>query len=224
MKTNRIPFTLEEYQGGKYKVVTKNGESVRIICTDRDSKRPIVALIKYKDGVEGLYNYYPNGKNWMEQNSSNDLLLEETVFEDGDIIISEGGFTMIIKEECVSVISYYVLLRDDYVRYNESCLPFNIRLATKEEKIDFFSKLEKIGKKWNAEKKYIEDIKIKCELKPFDRVLVRDYDGEKWSISIFGYYNKDIDRFTCTDNCKWRQCIPFEGNEELLGTTNSPKK
>ena len=224
MKTNRIPFTLKDYESRKYKVVTKNGESVRIICTDRDSKCPIVAFVKYKDGVEGIYNYYPNGKIWMEQNSSNDLLLEETVFEDGDIIISEDGFTMIIKEECVSVISYYVLLRDDYVRYNESCLPSNTRLATEEEKIDFFSKLEKIGKKWNAEKKCIEDIKEECELKPFQKVLVRYTDNDAWKANMFSHFIDGTNyKYICIDS-SYKQCIPYEGNEKLLGTINSPKQ
>ena len=43
------PFTLEEYlKNPSRKVVTKDGHSVRIICTDADGKAPVVALIKYE--------------------------------------------------------------------------------------------------------------------------------------------------------------------------------
>jgi hypothetical protein len=48
------------------------------------------------------------------------------------------------------------------------------RLATDSEKQQLFSALEKEGKAWDAEKKQIVDLKTKVELRPFDRVLVRD--------------------------------------------------
>lgn len=62
------------------------------------------------------------------------------------------------------------------------------------------------------------DKETKCKLKPFDRVLVRDYDSIKWKCDLFSY--KDIEsRYVCVGS-SWRQCIPYEGNEHLLGTTN----
>lgn len=62
------------------------------------------------------------------------------------------------------------------------------------------------------------------ELKPFDKVLVRDNDGELWEINIFGRYVKSdpIFPYVCI-NERYKQCIPYEGNESLLGTTTSPK-
>lgn len=60
--------------------------------------------------------------------------------------------------------------------------------------------------------------------KPFDKVLVRDFDT-KWHINIFEHYNsKDWDaprKYECIIGT-WSQCIPYEGNEHLLGTTNLP--
>lgn len=61
-------------------------------------------------------------------------------------------------------------------------------------------------------------------LKPFDKVLVRDDINEKWIPSIFGCY-EDEDKdfpYVCL-NGRYCYCIPYEGNEYLLNTTNIPK-
>lgn len=56
-----------------------------------------------------------------------------------------------------------------------------IRLATEEEKKQLFSVLAKKGKTWDSEKKAIVGLKPKFdELKPFDKVLVRDSESDKW--------------------------------------------
>lgn len=59
-------------------------------------------------------------------------------------------------------------------------------------------------------------------LKPFDKVLVRDSDKEYWCINFFGFYNKITEQFHCIGgtNIGWDKCIPYEGNEHLLGTTD----
>ena len=92
-----------------------------------------------------------------------------------------------------------------------------LRLATEAEKQQLFSALEKEGKDWDSEKKQIVDLKPKVELKPFDRVLVRDFEDQAWQVSLFSY--KDSDSYYCCNGCAWNQCIPYIGNESLLGTT-----
>lgn len=59
-------------------------------------------------------------------------------------------------------------------------------------------------------------------LKPFQKVLVRDSDKEYWSINLFGFYNEITKQFHCMGNSNigWNECIPYEGNEYLLGTNN----
>ena len=56
-------------------------------------------------------------------------------------------------------------------------------------------------------------------LKPFDKVLVRDYDYQCWMVSFFGYCDKFMGKFYIVRGV-CIQCIPYEGNEHLLGTTN----
>ncbi len=55
---------------------------------------------------------------------------------------------------------------------------------------------------------------------PFDRVLVRDENSEPWHINYFSYYTLSRGdgktRYRCLDT-SYAQCIPFEGNESLLG-------
>lgn len=95
-----------------------------------------------------------------------------------------------------------------------------LRLATEEEKKQFFSALAKKGKAWDAEKKMIVNLKPKVELKPFDNVLVRHQKTEEWRANIFSHTDKTDEYldYVCV-NGRWEFCIPYEGNESLLGTT-----
>ena len=58
-------------------------------------------------------------------------------------------------------------------------------------------------------------------LKPFDKVLVRT-DNSFWRIGFFEKIEKKNKRypFVCMGHNKYSQCIPYEGNEHLLGTTD----
>lgn len=52
--------------------------------------------------------------------------------------------------------------------------------------------------------------------RPFDRVLVRDSDTP-WRATL--YSHKFGERHCCVGGW-WDHCVPFEGNEHLLGTTD----
>lgn len=61
--------------------------------------------------------------------------------------------------------------------------------------------------------------KKEYEFKPFDKVLVRDRDNDVWQINLFAHtVIGDYKYQTMTGG--WKQCIPFENNEHLLGTSN----
>jgi hypothetical protein len=56
------------------------------------------------------------------------------------------------------------------------------------------------------------------ELKPFDKCLVRNSFYELWIPALFGR-EKDGRYLT---SAGWQMfCIPYEGNEDILGTTNA---
>ena len=47
----------------------------------------------------------------------------------------------------------------------------------------------------------------------------RDNDKTEWEINFFSRYNeKEVYSYHCLSD-SYRQCIPYEGNEHLLGTT-----
>lgn len=57
-------------------------------------------------------------------------------------------------------------------------------------------------------------------LKPFTKVLVRDSDAQKWTVDLFSFFDKSlVYPYSCVGHYT-SQCIPFEGNEHLLGTSN----
>lgn len=77
-------FSIEEYlKNPDRKVVTRNGLPVRIICTDRKHKRPIIALIKEKDGTENIYTYNKQGGFWMNNECSDLDLMFAPIKKEG---------------------------------------------------------------------------------------------------------------------------------------------
>jgi len=60
------------------------------------------------------------------------------------------------------------------------------------------------------------------EFKPFDKVLRRDADDEEWNADWFSHKGDPAYPYYCMASC-FRQCIPYEGNEHLIGTTDSPE-
>ena len=67
------PFSLEEYlKNQKRKVVTRNGRSARIICTDAKGNYPIVALIE-EGGYDNALSYTKDGKLYVGETNDYDL-------------------------------------------------------------------------------------------------------------------------------------------------------
>lgn len=63
------------------------------------------------------------------------------------------------------------------------------------------------------------------ELKPFDKVLVRDKETADWQIDLYEKYEESLSsRRYCCIVSSWKYCIPYEGNEHLLGTTDNPER
>ena len=159
---------------------------------------------------------------------------KQTEFKDGDIAFADYGnrqnvFVVSDKTDLSEGYSSFISLDLSSLTLSMGCrISFfkkdlcKLRLATEEEKKQFFSALEKEGKRWDSDKKAIVDLKPKVELKPFDKVLVRDFGSQAWQVSLFGY--KDSDFYYCCNGCGWNQCIPYnEETTHLLGTTGEWK-
>lgn len=80
--------------------------------------------------------------------------------------------------------------------------------------------IEHYNGKYNPDTLQVEPVKPECPFKPFDKVLARDTDEHTWRANYFSHYSNDPEYpYTCT-NGLYRYCIPYEGNEHLLGTTD----
>lgn len=221
MRTIRTEFNIDKYKSGKYKVVTRDSGPARIICTDAEGRFPIIALLKSKYGGEFVVGYNINGRGSC---ISYDLFLEETVLEDGDVVSFGYSGIGILKEiNNESTHSNYITLEEGTLDdMPDGWVNDKIRMATEEECKRLFDALKKDGKRWNADKKCFEDIKEEYQFKPFDRVLVRDNNSAKWRIDIFSNLSRMLPTYSylCVGG-EWKQCIPYEGNEKLLGTNTS---
>lgn len=157
------------------------------------------------------------------------LEIEKSKFKDGDIVvykceIDDVPSTIFIFrgiDQHTPYYSYYASLdSDEYLSYKLGEFGIynrELRLATEEEKLQLFDALAKKGKQWDAKKKMIVDLKQKVELKPFDKVLVRDSKSDNWRANLFSHIEKD-GYYHCV-SANWIYCIPYIGNESLLGTT-----
>ena len=143
-------------------------------------------------------------------------------FKDGDIVVY-GESVAICRRFYKHTLSFYVSLNEmfgllfaDEVESSEE-----YRFATEEEKQQLFDALAKKGKAWDAEKKQIVDFKPNDELKPFGKVLVRDGKDEIWEPAFFFRYLSQFSGYNYqTVGGEWRvYCIPYIGNESLLGTS-----
>lgn len=80
-------------------------------------------------------------------------------------------------------------------------------------------------------KDIIESINNKVEtpcnasdLQPLQPVLVRDLDVYTWELALFARMDEDSGyKYKCIGE-SYTQCIPYKGNEHLLGTRNLPKQ
>lgn len=202
---------------GKYSLSTYED---RTLVIDRSYYTSNFSKINDSGNVE---NYFEDLEEKLDGKLNRETLEVEKPqpeFKDGDIVVY-GESVAICRRFYKHTLSFYISLNEMFglLFADEVELSEEYRFATEEEKQQLFDALEKKGKTWDAEKKQIVDLKPKVELKPFDKVLVRDDEDHAWQVSLFGY--KDATIYRCNNGCSWNQCIPYFGNENLLGTTKN---
>lgn len=76
---------------------------------------------------------------------------------------------------------------------------------------------------WDIIDHEVVELKPEHVFQPFEKVLVRESQSSKWDMDIFRRYEPDSNRYIGFWFSYWHYCIPYEGNEHLLGTTDAPK-
>ena len=218
MKTNTIPFDLDtakKIQAGEIagRITTKDSKDVRIICTDKastddDNRTQIVCLIRL--GARELVSIHdPNtGKCWyIEDGNAQHLVLEvpdiNPQFKVGDKVRVRPNDTH----------SHFVKQYDNSI---------GKIVGTHHE---YFVVIVKgaFQDQFLADELELVEETEKHEFKTFDRVLVRDEDTTAWTCAFFSHIINSTASFLYAANSfLWKQCIPYEGNEHLVGTTYKP--
>lgn len=157
-------------------------------------------------------------------------------FKDGDIVFMKGIKSKLFAN-CIFILKgeykdgderafYYAFYNADdkftEAEYGNTKVHYSLRPATDSEKQQLFDALAKKGKRWDAEKKAIVNLKPKCEFKPFDKVLSRRCPEDYW---VLNFYSHKTDYYhICIDGSSNLDCIPYnEETAHLLGTTDEWK-
>lgn len=91
--------------------------------------------------------------------------------------------------------------------------------ASEDMKKKLFDAIDKAGYTWDG--KTLK--KKEYQFKPFEKVLVRDNEYMKWRCALYSYFEPRGQYHHVTISCAYIMCIPFKGNEHLLGTTDNPQ-
>lgn len=143
-------------------------------------------------------------------------------FKRGDVLCHKDGNLYVVFESWAN---------DDYTEFNTTDISFGkvevcntdcFVKASDEQRATFIANAEKhYNGKYNPETLQVEPVKPECSFKPFDKVLVRDAEGLEWYANYFSHY-REYDQgypYACM-GAYYCYCIPYEGNEHLLGTTD----
>ena len=218
---------------GKYSLSTYEDRTLVV------DKRCYTSYFRKLDDSVNVKNYFKEIEERLGGKLNRETLeieKSQPEFKDGDIVVTDTIPSMCYSK-CIFILKGDLYTKDSkahsYVFYNISNnhISFDvvdtlirdreIRLATNPEKLQLFDILTKEGKYWDAANKQIVDLK-EYQFKPFEKVLVRDSYDDVWRASFFSHIKENDGRYVTT--CvTWKFCIPYEGNEHLLGTTKDSK-
>lgn len=208
------------------------GEAELSLIDDTNDNYPICI----KTNLGSLVNFTKDGRYAIRYPTAECLLFPSSEMRDwtkffkrGDVAIHSFNGCGVLVEEWTDdsytsfKASVFQLKKGGFAKRDKRVLSVDDFVKASDEQRDkFISDMEKFfGGKYNPDTMQVEPVQPECPFKPFDKVLVRDYEGQTWNANYFSYYrenNKDF-LYACMNN-PYRYCIPYEGNEHLLGTTD----
>ena len=190
---------------------------------------------KYRE--DGEITLYPSKEmhNW-----------DKLSWKKGDVLVNSKGTFCIFKE--FSGYPYTTFIATFVNSVNSVISSSTIKVTQEwhkassedaEKYIEYiYTNLKKVNRRLNLETLEVESIESipkrpkpaykkvndtpEHEFEPFEKVLVRDQKTDKWTVDLYGFEEKeDGYNYQCVGGC-CVYCIPYEGNEHLLGTTNNP--
>lgn len=205
-------------------------------CDDSNGRYPIKTTVSDTSSE----SFTPQGTYFESFEGAEITLFPSRNMRDWTKFFKRGDVVRNPHNEMIAVFDGWV--NDDYTEFNttinyyddhtfgeeEVCATDCFVKATGKQKVEFIEAAEKhYGGKYNPETLQVEPVKVvepKCSFKPFDKVLVRDGECDTWKADYFSDYAKGDKtyRYNCVGSF-YKSCIPYEGNQHLLGTTNNPQ-
>lgn len=200
---------------------SKNGEySIGDGELDCDLFLKVPEWTKYKDG-DIIYCEVDNGDSGVCKWVS--ILKGKVECFDGDLYTDEYATYIIESNTCKGEMSFdgYADNIDTIALANEHQKQYLIESLKQSEDPKAKECLKRFfGIEENPNHSNTEKTGKEFELKPFDKVLVRDDDGV-WFAGIFSHLRGD-GQFFCAGGNLWEQCLPYnEQTAHLLGTTDA---
>lgn len=145
----------------------------------------------------------------------------------GDVLVSNDGGTEVIFDKWYDdtytnfYCKHYLNSEDENnIKYNESflCSTERYSLEDKDATQTYINTIEeRLGGKLSL--KTLEIVKVQSEFKPLEYVLCKSttsYDIRTWNLFQYAYRNKEGVHIM-VGGTAFIKCIPYIGNEELLG-------
>ena len=199
--------------------------AIKVQSIDGAMSKGIMKDGRYFDGYEDAEcSLFPSARmrDWSKFFKRGDVLIDEDL---GTAAVFDG-WANDDYTEFNTTIDYYKI--SDAWGKRDICRTLLFRKATDEERAEFIAAAEKYyGGKYNPETLQVEPVKVaepKCPFEPFQKVLVRCNEDSVWRCEFFSHYNTFNKQcpYVCLSSV-YKYCIPYEGNQHLLGTTNNPK-
>jgi hypothetical protein len=149
-------------------------------------------------------------------------------WQKGDILVNENNAHIIFENFTDDTYTTFIGRRylnknyKNYVPGRYTCVTQHFHIEeSNAAQIYIYNIEEKNGGKLDL--KTLEIEKPKCEFKTFDKVLGRNEKDDVWEADLFSHYREESQYpFRCIGFSR-KYCIPYEGNEHLLGTRNNPE-
>lgn len=204
-----------------------------------DNTFPIKLLSKIP--LYPFVSFTKNGFYYADIEDTEVMLLPSCEMRDWSKFFKHGDVVRNPHNEMIAVFDGWA--NDDYTEFNTTINYYKDHTFGEEEVCDtecfvktndeqktlFIAAAEKhFGGKYNPETLRVrplkESFKSKCQFEPFQKVLVRDFCDEKWKADYFSHYNEDNNSYSyCCVGDAYKECVAYEGNENLLGTNNNPE-
>lgn len=204
------------------------------VVLDSVQSKSIYTLAKTNNGATLVVEFTPLGRLFGEFPNSECVLFPSKdqrnwdkfriPTKKGDVIMFNGMYPCLVTGDYSKDLSMWCcgLLEDGEFIGNNPASPWNrdsYTFASEEVKNQLFKAMDKAGYTWDGEtlKK-----KQKSQFKPFEKVLVRDSESKEWECTFYSHFDSKSRYPHSTTSGIYDICIPFEGNEHLVGTTKNP--